>query len=136
MRLTLTLLKYYKGGHTIPKHPKPRLYEQLFNNSWHLGRELKVPDLGYKEACLEKGLHVYKPEEIFSPHLPSSNEVYDMNDLFSRFPKKGPFPTEADHPYYHERPAYLYSTGTRLAENMELDQAKVEALYPLTLLVF
>jgi hypothetical protein len=126
MRLTLSLLKFVKGGPTIPKHPKQHLYEQLFNNAWHLGRELKVPDLGYKDACLEKGLHVYKPEEIFTPHLPSSGEVYDLEGILSKNPERRAFKSETEHPYYHERPAYLYSTTTRLVENMELDQAKVQ----------
>lgn len=125
MRFTIRLLKNTKGGPTIPKPPKPHLYVQKFNNAWHIGRELNVPDKGFKDACLEKGLHVYKPEEIFSAHLPDRREIFDKDEILSRFAVRKKFNSEEEHPYYNERPAYMFSSSTRLIENLELDQAKV-----------
>ena len=44
--------------HTLPKPPKARKYVRLWNNRWHEGRMREVENLGYVEACKEKGIHV------------------------------------------------------------------------------
>ena len=44
--------------HTLPKPPKARKYVRLWNNRWHEGRMREVENLGYVEACKEKGIQV------------------------------------------------------------------------------
>ena len=54
MRLTRCLYM----PHTLPKPPKARKYVRLWNNRWHEGRMREVENLGYVEACKEKGIQV------------------------------------------------------------------------------
>ena len=113
MRLTLSLCKYLgKGPRRASATLRPRKFEQIFNNRWHLGRELKVTDPGYKDACLERGIPVYKPEEIFTSHLPHPADEVAIN--FEEFQlEKKPFENPEDHPYYQERMAYSFTQTTR-----------------------
>ena len=44
--------------HTLPKAPKDRKYVRLWNNKWQEGRYKEVENLGYVEACEERGIKV------------------------------------------------------------------------------
>ena len=44
--------------HTLPKPPKARKYVRLWNNRWQEGRHREVLNLGYVEACNERGINV------------------------------------------------------------------------------
>ena len=122
MRLTLSLCKYLGKGPRRAGTLRPRLIDRVFNNKWHMERELKVIDEGYKEACLQKGIPVYKPEDIFTNYLPPSEHIdFDFEKTETL---KKPFETE-DHPYYHDRPAYSFTSGTKYPKNLEVEHAKV-----------
>ena len=54
MRLT----RYLLMPHTLPKPPKARKYVRLWNNRWQEGRRREVVNLGYVEACEERGINV------------------------------------------------------------------------------
>jgi len=123
MRLTRILFAKPVGGPQLPRPLRPRKYDVFFNNKWQDGRLVTVPDLGYKDACIEKGIKVFKPSEIFTNYLPEKKFITDFD--FSRMPIMKGFDNPKDHPYYHERPAYTYHNITRLVENVELMQAKV-----------
>ena len=121
MRLSPALYKYLGKGHRRADSLRPRRTTIVFNNRWQVGRELKVTDPGYKEACLEKGIPVYKPDDIFTSHLPEAPH-FDFKKIETI---KRPYASEQEHPYYHDRPAYLFDGISRFQKNMELDHAKV-----------
>ena len=54
MRLT----RYLLMPHTLPKPPKERKYVRLWNNRWQEGRLRDIENLGYVEACEERGIQV------------------------------------------------------------------------------
>ena len=60
MKLTKILLM----PHTLPRPNKPRKYVRLWNNKWQEGRYLEVENLGYVEACKERGIKVDSIEVI------------------------------------------------------------------------
>ena len=60
MRLTRCVLM----PHTLPKPPKARPYERLWNNRWQVGRLREVENLGYVEACEERGINVVNAKVI------------------------------------------------------------------------
>jgi len=100
------------------------MIEKVFNNRWQVGRDLKVTDAGYKDACLERGIPVYKPEDIFTSHLPGTEDRIDFD--FERLKTiKKPFESEEDHPYYQERTSYSFTDRTKYPVNLELNHAKV-----------
>lgn len=123
MRLTASLWRYIHKGHRPPRPLRERTSDRVFNNKWHMQRELTVTDPGYKDACLERGIHVFKPEEVFSSYLPEKKIIDFDFEKFSLVKKN--FEHEEDHPYYHDRPAYSFLYNTRLPQNMELTHAKV-----------
>ena len=51
--------------HTLPKAPKDRKYVRLWNNKWQEGRYKEVENLGYVEACEERGIKVENIEVNF-----------------------------------------------------------------------
>ena len=122
MRLTLSLCKYLGKGPRRAGTLRPRLLDRVFNNKWHLERELKVTDEGYVDACLQKGIPVFKPEDIFTDHLPRTEQIdFDFEKTQT---VKQSFKTE-EHPYYHDRPAYSFTESTKYPKNLEVDHAKV-----------
>ena len=58
------------GGHRPPRPIKTRAATKYFNNEWQKGRYLQVENLGFVEACEQRGIQVLKPEAIFTSHLP------------------------------------------------------------------
>ena len=123
MRLTLSLCKYLGKGPRRADSLRPRRSTIVFNNRWQLGRELKVADPGFKDACLEKGIPVYKPEDVFTSYLPPAERIdFDFDKIQTI---KGPFASEEEHPYYHEKPAHLFNERTKYPKNLELNNAKV-----------
>ena len=128
MRLTLSLCKYLGKGPRRAGTLRPRMIEKVFNNRWQIGRELKVADAGYKDACLERGIPVYKPEDIFTSHLPGTDDRIDF-DFESLKTVKKPFEREEDHPYYHERTSYSFTDQTKYPKNLELNHAKVNFIF-------
>jgi len=107
--------------HTLPKPPKARKYVRLWNNRWHEGRMREVENLGYVEACKEKGIHVIDAKDTLSSHLPES-PLLDID--FSRDPRQKPIVDEKTHPYYHERPAYSFNERTYYPKHHQLNHAK------------
>jgi len=117
MKLTKILLM----PHTLPRPPKPRKYVRLWNNKWQEGRYLEVENLGYVEACNERGIKVDSIEDVLSSHLPESPNIeFDS----SRNPNIKPYSNEKEHPYYHERPAYSYLARSYYPKYRQLDHAK------------
>jgi len=123
MRLTLSLCKYLGKGPRRADPLRRRRTDIVFNNRWQIGRELKVTDPGYKDACLEKGIPVYKPEDIFTSHLPPKQQIdFNFDDVQTI---KRPFKNQEEHPYYHERQAYLFNGASKFQKKIALDHAKV-----------
>lgn len=114
------------GGHRPTQMPKPRCVTKAFNNEWQKGRYLQVENLGFVEACQERGITVCKPEDIFTSHLPIDPENVP-EDLHHIEPLvKGPIRTEQEHPYFHERPIRDYSTlAIGFPKGIQVECAKV-----------
>ena len=72
MRLTRCLYM----PHTLPKPPKARKYVRLWNNRWHEGRMREVENLGYVEACKEKGIHVIDAKVSYCANNVTRCRVY------------------------------------------------------------
>ena len=64
------------GGHRPPRPIKTRAATKYFNNEWQKGRYLQVENLGFVEACEQRGIQVLKPEAIFTSHLPGVVVAY------------------------------------------------------------
>jgi len=112
------------GGHRPPRPIKTRNATKYFNNEWQKGRYLQVENLGFVEACEQRGIQVLKPEAIFTSHLPVDPEPVPTD--LGEPTVKGPFSSEQEHPYFHERPIRDYSlNGKSFPNQMELDCAKL-----------
>lgn len=114
------------GGHRPKQQTKPRRVIQRFNNEWQKGRYLEVENLGFVEACQQRGISVVKPQALFTSHLPEDPEA--LPEGFDEIEPtiKGEITNEVDHPNFHERPIRDYNPlHHSFPQRYELDCAKV-----------
>jgi len=104
---------------------KPRCVTKAFNNEWQEGRYLQVENLGFVEACQERGITVCQPKDIFTSHLPIDPELVPEGIDQIEPLVKGPIQTEQEHPHFHERPIRDYSVIVGFPKLMQLECAKV-----------
>jgi len=106
--------------------PKIRRVTQRFNNEWQKGRYLQVENLGFVEACQQRGINVVQPQDLFTSHLPEDPER--VPEGFDQFEPtvKGEITNEVDHPHFHEQPIRDYNPlHHSFPLRYELDCAKV-----------
>ena len=114
------------GGHRPRRQSKPRRLNVFFNNEWQKGRYLQVENLGFVEACEQRGIDVVKPQALFTSHLPEDPEEVPEGFDQSDSTIKGEITSEVDHPHFHERPVRDYTDfHASFPLHHELDCAKV-----------